>query len=495
MTPRPRVLLALPRYRGFNHGLFLGVAGLVAALKASGAEAMVLDEDVAARAEEHDGCSVEEIVRRVIADFRPTLLGVHVSTPNYASALRLATCLRSHSDAPLVAGGPHATVAAGCMLERHRQFDFVLRGEADLTLPALAWALVGRGTLNQVAGLSSRINGRIVHQQRPPLMALGDLPRPDRRALLEPPEENLRRHARQRYQENFSSSIPGLADCEVAGAYATRGCHAACPFCSPTTFWAEPETGRTVRRLRPVAELMAELGGVRDLGYGAVFFDEPTFPLASEPVWLGDFCAGMRELGLKWGAPTRLDELDPTLLPELARSGLRYVYFGLETPQLHLQRALKKPADLSTVLTVLAACEDHGVQCDLSLFFGAPGETEETIDATLEWIDHNLPNGNAFFSVAAYWPGTPWAEGQGLSPECWEPDFDRTEAERRGAVWYPETAVSIERFYSNSTGTYHPAFMSVERALAIKERIISSGFRARFRRHSRSPSGEGAAAR
>ncbi len=487
MRRRPRVLLALPRYRGLNHGLFLGIASLVAALEASGVDAAVLDEDVAARAESQGCCSADETIRRVVSDFGPTLVGVHVNTPNYASALRLATYLKSCCDVPLVAGGPHAGVAASCLLNRHYELDFVLRGEADLTLPALARALAGRGALDDVAGLSRRSDGEVVHQQRPPLVDLGDLPRPHRRALLEPSDEVLRRYARGRYQENFSAAMPGFAGREVAGAYATRGCHAGCPFCSPTAFWAEPGSGRPVRRLRPVAALLAELREVRDLGYGAVFFDEPTFPLASEPTWIADFCAGVRELDLLWGAPTRLDELAPRLLPALASSGLRYVYFGLETPNPHLQRALGKPADLAAVQATLAACEAHGVQCDLSLFFGAPGETEESIDATLAWIVHNLPKGNAFFSVAAYWPGTPWAERQGLGPECWEPDFDRTEAERRGAVWYPETAVSIDRFYSNSTGTYHPAFMSLDRALAIKERIVSSGFRERFSRYSRSP--------
>jgi len=73
----------------------------------------------------------------------------------------------------------------------------------------------------------------------------------------------------------------------------------------------------------------------------------------------------------------------------------------------------------------------------------------------------------------------------GLGPECWEPDFDRNESLRRGAVWYPESAVSIERFYSNSTGTYHPAIMTIERALSIKERILTSGFRKRFSTQAR----------
>ena len=490
MTRTPRVLLALPRYRGSNHGLFLGVASLIAALKDWGAEAAVLDEDVAARVEALDGTPVDETISRVVSGFEPTLVGVHVNTPNYAAALALAARLRQLCDAPIVAGGPHASAAASCILDRHPDFDFVLRGEADLTLPALAWAAAGRGALDNVQGLSRRADGRIAHQARPPLMALDRLPMPDRRALLEPPDPLLHRFARETYRQSFTASMPGFAGRQVAGAFATRGCHAGCDFCSPAAFWAEPDSHRPIRRLRPVTAVLAEMRDLRQLDYGAVFFDEPTFPLASEPQWLTAFCDGMRDLDLLWGAPTRLDEMRGNLLPMLARSGLRYVYFGLETPHPHLQRALEKPADLADVLRVIDVCETHGVQCDLSLFFGAPGETEHTIDATLEWIDRHLPRGNAFFSVAAYWPGTPWAERQGLGPECWEPDFDRKRAEQRGAVWYPETAVAIDRFYSNSTGTYHPAFMTIERALAIKQRIIASGFRERFSRHARVAVGE-----
>ncbi len=489
MTSPPRVLLALPRYRGSNHALFLGVASLAAGLRRAGAEVAVYDEDVAARAEALGDDPADQVLRRMVGGLRPTLVGVHVNTPNYAAALALAARLRELCSSPLVAGGPHASVAAGCLLSRHPELDFVLRGEADESLPALAWAVAGEGSLEAVPGLSRRGPNGIVHQPRAPLLRPEMLPRPDRRALLEPPDLVLRRHARETYQQTFAATMPGFAGREVAGASATRGCNAQCPFCSPSVFWAEPHGGRPVRRLRPLPELLSELREVRDLGYGAVFFDEPTFPLASEPEWLAGFCAGMRDLDLLWGAPTRLDELAPPLLPLLARSGMRYVYFGLETPQQHLLAALGKPADPAAMGDTLAACGSHGVQCDLSLFFGAPGETEETVDATLEWLDRQLPDGNAFFSLAAYWPGTPWAERRGLGPECWEPDFDRAEAERRGAVWYPATAVSIDRFFSNSTGTYHPAFLTQERALAIKERIIRSGFRARFSRRARTAAG------
>jgi radical SAM superfamily enzyme YgiQ (UPF0313 family) len=488
----PRVLLAAPSYRGQNHALFLGLACLARTLRLAGAEVAVLDEDVAWQAESAGAARAEEIIKRVVDAFEPTLIGIHFNTPNYAAALDLSRRLALLTDAPIVAGGPHATAAAHSILTRHPQIAYILRGECDQTLPALAWAMCGRGVLDSVPGLSSRTPQGIQHQPRAGLLPANQLPTPDRSALLEPPDPILRAHARSVYRSNFSNTIRAFEGREVAGGYVSRGCYALCPFCSPALFWSSPEDARPIRRLRPVESVLDEMRSLRELGYGAVFFDEPTFPLSTEPAWVLAFCSGMRELDMLWGGPTRLNELGSELLPQLAEGGLRYVYFGLETPHHHLQQSLDKAAEEPEVHSVLRTCEAAGIQCDLSLFFGTPGEDDHTITRTLEWMLQHLPRGNAFFSLAAFWPRTAWSREAGLIPECWEPDYDKRSATSLVAVWYPETEVSIERFFSNSTGTYHPAFMSIERALSIKERIIESGFRARFSESSRSHS-QGAA--
>lgn len=486
MSFRPRVLLALPYYRGGNHGVFLGVAGLARALVKSGAEVAIFDEDLASYAADRDGTSCEEMLSSVLRSLEPTLIGLHVNTPNYAAALALAKKLRSLSEAPIVAGGPHASVAATSILSRHQEFSFVLRGEADVSLPALAWTIASPAAATEtIGGLSFRSGDQVRHNPPAPLLSPEEFPTPDRSLFLSQPEVSLRRHAREFYGRNFGNAMPGFEGRRVTGGYVSRGCSGSCPFCSPSAFWADPVSGRPVRRIRPVGAVLAEMAEVLDQGYQAVFFDEPTFPLSTEPAWVRSFAEGMRELGLLWGAPTRLEELQPDILGLLASCGLRYVYFGLESPHSAIRSAMKKPADVTLVRRVLGACEEHGIQCDLSFFFGGPGESDSTVESAIEWVLDNLPSGNAFFSLAAFWPGTRWSNERGLSPECWEPDFDRSRALELGAVWYPESTVSIDRFFSNSTGTYHPAWLTEERALRIKQRIIDSGFRERFSRDSR----------
>jgi len=238
-----------------------------------------------------------------------------------------------------------------------------------------------------------------------------------------------------------------------------------------------------VRRIRSVKNLMDEIAMLRDLGYGAIYFDETAFPF-DQNTWLLEFADKIKELDMYWGGAAIFHQVHKAPLKYLAKCGLRYLYFGLETPIGKLQKKINKELSAETAREFIDFCFDIGIQCDVSIFFGIPGETDTTISKTIEWINTNLRYGNAFFSIAAIWPGTRWAEIEGLGPECWEPDYDKNTAPGN-VVWYDHKLTSIGQFFSNSLGTYHPAFMTPERALKIKESIIKSGFRARFAQYAR----------
>lgn len=491
IAAQPRVLLALPRYRGPHHALFAGIAVLARTLKDAGCEVAVFDEDVAAVAEARSGVPVEKTLREVMEAIAPTLVGIHVNTPNYRAALQLVGRLRTATGVPIVVGGPHPTAVPATVLDHHPEIDFVLRGEADSTLPALAWALVRSVFLDSVAGLSRRSASGIIHNSPARLLAPEDLRPPDRMALLHPPSATLAAWARPTYDDNFYKHLPGFGGRKAMQTYASRGCTHRCDFCAASQHWSDPTTGSPVRRTRPVAAVLDEVAELMELGYNAVFFDEPSFPMRSDPEWNRAFCEGIleRRMDIRWGAPTRLDEIDPGLAVLMARAGCTYLYVGIETPHRRLLSRLGKDASdrlpIRSAPDLLARIEGLGIRCDASLLFGGPGETFRTLDRTLAWLDRSFPRGNAFFSTAAIWPGTRWALRHGVPPEAWEPDADRRALAERGIEWYGEDETTIDRFYSNSTGTFHPPGMTRALALEIRRRIIESGFRERFSRFAR----------
>jgi anaerobic magnesium-protoporphyrin IX monomethyl ester cyclase len=478
-----RVLLCLPKWQGRNHSIFLGVASLAASLHKAGSDVAVYDDDVASFAAEREACSSEGLLEQVISQYSPTIIGIHINTPNYEEALNLAQRISALTDVPIVAGGPHATVASAILLSRHAQINYVLQGEADYTLPVLAERLSSGEKIEGIPGLSFRADKEVCLIPQESRIGIDGLPVPCREALLSPPFPVLAKWASYRYQENFYSSIAAFGGRRATNAYASRGCVRACRFCFPGSFWWDKKRGFACRQIRPVSNLIEELTQLRQHGYGAVYFDEAAFPF-DQKSWLAALVDEMADLDLRWGGAALFDQVVKAPLGWLAKRGLRYLYFGFESPIAGLQERIGKRTRPEDALDFLACCRDHGIQCDLSLFFGIPGETEQSIMKTIEWLDKNLPSGNAFFSIAAIWPGTPWAKKEGLTPQCWEPDFNKSTAPEN-VVWYAHDLSSIGNFFANSLGTYHPAFMTPERALWIKEAIIASGFRARFSTHSR----------
>lgn len=480
-----KTLLLLPPWSGRNHSLFLGTCDLRSFLVENGIEVEILDCDVISFAAEREGLSINETISSCIKEYAPSFVGIHINTPNYESAIDLAKLAKETlSDAILFAGGPHASVAWREILMFHREIDFVIRGEGEDATLALIQYHVNNKRGNIPPGVCGRLNGQLVYGGPRTLIQDSSIPFSDRAALLDSPFALANKWAGERYLDNFYNSVKSFENRKATNAYIARGCICNCPYCSPGSFWKDPKTHKPCQRIKTFAKLEKELEYLRSKGFGALYFDEMAMPFYNEP-WLKRFASLLNEYDFLWGGSVIFRHVQGLDLASLAQNGLRYLYFGYETPMQELQHSIRKETDESDMLLFLEKANCYGIQCDLSMFFGSPGETDESILRTIEWLNTNLPRGNAFFSIAAIWPGTEWAAELGVYPLYWEPDFDKDSISDK-VVWYPHSMTSVGQFFSNSLGTYHPAFMSEQKALWIKQMIIESGFRNRFAKFARS---------
>ena len=477
------LLLCLPRWDGPNHGMFLGMCDLKTFLQHQGIRVEIFDADVAHYAANQEDIKYEQILEDALCDFQPDFVGIHINTPNYKNALELVeTIHRLHPEAKVIVGGPHASVAWQCLLLMHKEIDFVIVGEGEKPLLELIKQNnnVKQGSLPP--GVAGRVNNDIKYIPATYLPS-ESLMASDRRALLDSPFELLRKWAPKRYLDNFYGAISSFSGRRATNIYIARGCTKKCPYCSPGAFWKDPISGLPKQRLKPVSELEKELCYLKSFGFSAVYFDEMAMPFQAENTML-ELATILYKYDFFWGGAVLFNQIKHIDLERLAALGLRYLYFGLETPQPHLQKIIEKKSSDHQVITFIEKCFSLGIQCDLSMFFGIPGETEKTVRDTVAWLNKYLPRGNAFFSIAAIWPGTQWAQQFGLGAECWEPSFDKKNAPGN-VVWYSHDMTSIGKFFSNSLGTYHPPFLTPQKALWIKQLIIDSGFRERFAKFSR----------
>ena len=315
-----------------------------------------------------------------VAAFAPDLVGVHIKTlhvqPAYALARRLADA--GHR---LVAGGPHPTV---CWEEPLAHgFEFVLRGEAEESLVELCDALDGRGNLSAIAGLCYRERGMIrINPGRDFLRDLDGLADPLAALDLFDPA----------WYGTTSAVAP-------AGLLSSRGCPAACTFCSNNV------TGRRFR-YRSAAGVADEARALATRGQTAFSFFDDSFAVGHRRV--RELAEALAPVRIAWTCTAHPGHLDLPTLRDMKRAGCCGVDIGMESGDPGMLLRIGKGVTVERVLEVLAWCREVGLHTVLNLMFGWPDETAAELQATLDFMERAAPLAGGFNArgVLVPYPGT-----------------------------------------------------------------------------------------
>jgi anaerobic magnesium-protoporphyrin IX monomethyl ester cyclase len=180
----------------------------------------------------------------------------------------------------------------------------------------------------------------------------------------------------------------------------SRGCPAGCTFCIKHVTY-----GRTVR-VRSPESVLAELQLLWELGLRNVHMYADLFTVDRDQVM--GLCQGMIDggLGFRWTCNSRVDTVDPELLPAMGRAGCWLISWGIESADVTVRRQARKGIDDAQIARALEWSKQAGIMNWGYFVLGLPGETEETIRATIE-LAKRLPLDLALFHIAAPYPGTP----------------------------------------------------------------------------------------
>jgi anaerobic magnesium-protoporphyrin IX monomethyl ester cyclase len=337
-----------------------------------------------------------------VLDFQPDLVGIAATSPSHKAALDLAAALKSRlPGVPIVKGGVHETYCGRHTLENSPQIDYSMVGEVDLAFCCLVAALQGERPLQSVPGLLYRGQGGIIESGPPvrPPKHLDEIPFVDRSLLGETAAYNFK-----------------IFDYEKTAQVQTmRGCPFMCSFCN--------QRNRRVL-YRSVAHVLDELVELSKLGYRAVFFDDATFTVnRSRTIELmsGVTASNLR---LRFGAQTRVELIDQTLVTAMADAGVEYLSFGLETIDSQGLLSVGKTRTVETHIEnarrAVELCRAHGIRSCINLIVGWPGETMESMMDTFKYADM-LESDYVSLSALAAYPHEDLALAQaytlGVSPE------------------------------------------------------------------------------
>jgi len=357
------------------------VAYLAAALEAAGIDVEVYEEAL------HGGD--RGALRGVLEDYRPQLVGFSLITAAVPSLQQLVPVVRQAApDARIVLGNIHADVFAAQLL-RDGLADVVVHGEGERTIVELAEAVErAPDALASVHGLSFVEDGEVV--TTPPRSYIEDLDSLPFPAWHRFPLDRYRLFNFARVRE------PGML---VLGS---RGCPYRCAYCSLRIMGHH-------RRARSAAGIADELEYLHDrFGIVQPSFTDPIFPFDREEGFA--FARELQRRGLHrkvvWISETRTDLVDRELLGALRESGLRRIMFGFETGADAQLRSVHKGVAAESGFEAVAAARAAGLQVIGFFMLGMPGETEESLQATIDYacaLDVDF----AKFTVFVPFPGTP----------------------------------------------------------------------------------------
>ncbi len=315
---------------------------------------------------ERENIPVELCDERIVNDSwmkeaieRNDVIGFGALTPNIRRAIAWAKYAKERGKTTIM-GGPHASVDQGIFLESG-YFDYVLKGEAEESLPQFMRALEGgdENELAKVPGLAAMRDGQMwIDNPAPALLKkLDDLPIPARHLLP---------------MEKYFELNPE----RLAYIFTTRGCPFKCIFCQKEL------TGRGFR-VRSTELIVDELEHlVKTYDPGVILFVDEILTLRKKRIH--EMCDEILRRGLKfeWIANTRADCVDYPLLKHMHRAGCRRIYYGWESGSQRMLDVLKKDLTPETIIEAAKMTRRAGIWGKVYLIVGSPGETKQDIEET-----------------------------------------------------------------------------------------------------------------
>jgi len=415
--PHPkRILLVNPSMQGFYRGSRvkraitqsppLNIAVIAGALQRAGHRVHAIDLD----GEPWLESSLEDILQQV----QPDLIGMSFRTPVFGEACRIATRIRALAPGILmvaggvhpsvrpeevirapsvVAGGVHPSVRPGEVIRA--PFDVAVINEGDDTMLELAagWAL------EDIAGIAYLDHDTVV--KTPPRAQVADLD-----GLARPAWNlfNLRPYSRR----GLVARHPPVADLE-----SSRGCPAKCVYCTRSLF-GEGFRAKSPRRIVDEIE--------EAIAFGFRSFNLVDDSFTSDITRATRMCEELLRRGLRipWTLTNgiRVSHTHEEFFIKAAASGLEIVAFGLETGSQKLLNRVGKGATLNQGRRAVKWARDAGITTMGYFMVGLPGESEESLEATLAFAKE-LELDFAKFSITVPLPGTELFD-------IWRPHIDET---------------------------------------------------------------------
>jgi len=288
-----------------------------------------------------------------------------------------------------VVGGPHPSADTQSVFTGIGA-DFGFKGESELGFQMLVDRVAGEDIkLEDIPSLIWKDNGEIKVNQQKFIENLDDLKHPSW-DLLEPHTYPEAPHG------SFFRRPP------TAPIFGTRGCPFQCSFCAGFLVSGRKIRYRSIKSIVDEIEMLHKTYGINE-----IHIEDDNFTLKRQ--FVVDFCNELKARGLDiaWTCPNgvRLDTLDEELIELMKKSGLYALSVGIESGSERILQDMRKSLTKQKVREKLKMLDKAGLDMVGFFIIGYPGETEQTINETINFACE-LPLKRASFMIFKPFPGT-----------------------------------------------------------------------------------------
>jgi anaerobic magnesium-protoporphyrin IX monomethyl ester cyclase len=285
-------------------------------------------------------------------------VGISIMTPQKKEASKILEVIKmTHPEIKVIAGGPHVKHYTKEVISEPYDYVVPLDGERPLVK-------ILKGTEERV---------------------LVDVVSPDE-MLLMPPPDRLSEESRILIS-HYSYS---LGDRKATTLLTARGCPNRCAFCE--------DAGTKVRR-SSIQNIIQQLDDIKALGFKGVYIFDDLFamsPKLAEPI-----CRALKERDLIYRCNGHAKYMTEDFMKLLAETGCFELMFGAESGSQKILDNINKRTTIAENYEFVRLCNKYGIVCKAFLMLGLPGETEETIKETEEFIK---TSGIDDFQLSIYFP-------------------------------------------------------------------------------------------
>lgn len=265
-------------------------------------------------------------------------------------------------------------------MKRHPYLDYIIWGEPEIPL----MRLITGEPQESIKGLYYRKNGNIAFTgEAERVKKLDDLGIPVHRGM-----------PFHIYRCPLAKRRPlTIVNC-------SRGCINWCIHCQAGAF-------QKPLRYRSVESVIEELREIKSLGIKEIKFYDCSLPTNRQ--FTLELCENMikESFDFTWHCNARADRIDRDILEIMKKAGCHTISIGCESASPEILKTMRKNETVEEIENAVRLVRESGMRVLMYLTFGLPGETEDTMEMTFNFVRRMKPD-YVTFGIVVPAPGTPF---------------------------------------------------------------------------------------